>query len=271
TSRDKTVKLWSVSDGRLIHTLSGHKSNVNSAEFSPDGKTIISASDDGTVKLWNWDFDNLLTRGCGKLKGYLINNPEKLEEIKACQNPEILTDAASTLVKQGETLAKDGDLEGAVNKFRQAKTWNHKLNINPQVKAKAITLIREGREFAREGEIKEAITAYNQAIKINPKLQVSPRDWNKLCWYGSLYDYPTEVMFACEKAVALAPLDEDIIDSRGLARALTGDYQGAIEDFEIFVNQAYNNEKKLQRQAWIQELRDGKNPFTEEVIAKLRR
>ena len=271
TSRDKTVKLWSANSGQLLHTLSGHESDVNSAIFSPDGKIIVSASDDGTVKLWNWDFDNLLTRGCSKLKGYLINHPEKLEEIKACQNREILAHAASTLVKQGEKLAEDGNFKSAVNKFRKANKWNRELNINPQVKVKAITLITQGRKFALSGETEKAITAYNKAIKITPRFQVSAEHWNELCWYGSLYNYPTEVMFACEKAVALEPLNEHIIDSRGLARALTGDYKGAIEDFQMFVKQTDNNKAKSQRQAWIEDLRDGKNPFTPQVIEELRK
>jgi Flp pilus assembly protein TadD len=38
-------------------------------------------------------------------------------------------------------------------------------------------------------------------------------------------------MSACEKAVALAPKNGEFRDSRGIARALTGNKQGAIEDF----------------------------------------
>ncbi|MGV0027405.1 WD40 domain-containing protein [Phormidesmis priestleyi] len=49
---DKTVKLWDL-QGRLVQTLQGHKADVISIGFSPDGKTIATGSLDKTVKLWN--------------------------------------------------------------------------------------------------------------------------------------------------------------------------------------------------------------------------
>ncbi|BAY30193.1 WD repeat protein [Nostoc carneum NIES-2107] len=40
--------------GSLVRTLVGHSSSVKALALTPDGKYVISGSDDNTVKVWNW-------------------------------------------------------------------------------------------------------------------------------------------------------------------------------------------------------------------------
>jgi hypothetical protein len=67
----------------------------------------------------------------------------------------------------------------------------------------------------------------------------------------------------------MAPTDLDYQDSRGLARAPTGDSQGAIADFESFLGSTRPETLKQQRRDWIKALQTGQNPFTPDVLKSL--
>src|SRR5262249_41506357 len=102
---------------------------------------------------------------------------------------------------------------------------------------------------------------------------------NEVCWLGSIHEFATMVMPACERAIALAPkASKDWYkDSRGLARALTGDTTGAIEDFTVaikFVTLHKDTDGKdaflRRREAWIATLREDRNPFNTALLKSLR-
>ncbi|MDZ8035633.1 ribosome assembly protein 4 [Nostoc sp. DedSLP04] len=137
-SRDKTIKIWNINSGQLLKSLTGHTDRVNSIAFSPNGQQLASSSDDNTIILWDLDFDNLLDSGCNLLNNYLIAHPEVLEELQSCQTRSRLAQGATVLVIQGEKLARNDDISGAVEKFRKAQQWDNKLKFDSQARAKEL-------------------------------------------------------------------------------------------------------------------------------------
>jgi WD40 repeat protein len=53
TTKGENAQLWDTSTGRLLHTLTGHHSLVNDAEYSPSGLELVTVSDDHTGRVWN--------------------------------------------------------------------------------------------------------------------------------------------------------------------------------------------------------------------------
>ena len=133
--------------------------------------------------------------------------------------------------------------------------------------------LSQGSSWVREGKIKEAQEAFKQAQIFDPSLRNSAEFWNSICWVGSLHGYAKAVLRFGEKAVTLDPDNKIYQDGRGLARVLTGDLVGALEDFQAAVDSGaldYSKKVKQRRLHWIEVLKSGNNPFTPEELEKLR-
>jgi WD40 repeat protein len=59
-TRDHDVTLRSVADGRAVRTFRGHLAVVTSLAVSGDGKTLLTSSEDGAVKLWGVETGRLI-------------------------------------------------------------------------------------------------------------------------------------------------------------------------------------------------------------------
>jgi eukaryotic-like serine/threonine-protein kinase len=50
---ERLVTIWEVDGGQKQIVLRGHEGRVNEAAFSPDGKWVVTAANDGTARVWN--------------------------------------------------------------------------------------------------------------------------------------------------------------------------------------------------------------------------
>lgn len=134
-------------------------------------------------------------------------------------------------------------------------------------RAAALRFVASGLARARE-----PLAAWDtvQAMRaIDPEMELDGGTFNLICWYGSLAGHAARVLPACEDAVAEDSTVASWRNSRGLARALTGDTAGAIADFQYYVDNA-KGPGTGQRARWIEQLRQGVNPFTPELLQSLK-
>ena len=147
---------------------------------------------------------------------------------------------------------------------------------------KAAVVLSQGIDECKRGNVLAAMQAYQNAQLIDTGLEIDANIWDLLCWVGALHNQAADILYASKKATHARPDSPIYRDTRGLVRALAGDLQGAIEDFESVLEQVGDNKRYLdlyrsvgfedaqQRREWLKALRLGENPFTPEVLEALR-
>ena len=262
---------------------------ANETRDSLINSTINSKLDEAKELATNGEIEKAVTIYKEAQVSYLGNDLDLDPDTEVLEtNPESLARKLATDAKlsEGQRLAALGAIDVAISAYREAQSFNPgiDLDLNPDTdvletdpkslarKLAAPAALRQGKKLLNEGRIERAISAYQEAQELDPNLKISVRDWHSLCWNGGLSsNYTDKVLDACEEALALEPQNGRIQDSRGLARARAGDFAGAIEDFNAYINLKDRPEKlKNLRRRWIELLEQGENPFTEEVLENLR-
>ena len=80
------VWIYDLQTDEIVDVLIGHTRPVNSIEFSPDGKTLVTASDDNTA--WSWDADT------GQHKASFIGHRDDVNDVSISSDGNILATAS---------------------------------------------------------------------------------------------------------------------------------------------------------------------------------
>jgi tetratricopeptide (TPR) repeat protein len=169
--------------------------------------------------------------------------------------------------------------------FQQAVQLDPSLGLDPVEHAYRLGITgleRQIGNLARQGQIDEAFAGLEDVQTHLPDYRPAAGLWASLARWGCLHQQAQHprVQAAAVQAVEMAPENGAYLDTRGLYRALNGDYDGAIQDFQAFITWVEADEiraqdekaqaQKQQRQDWIEALQAGQDPFTSKLLVALR-
>ncbi|MBK8784634.1 MAG: hypothetical protein IPO22_23195 [Anaerolineales bacterium] len=276
-SNDLVVRVWEVTTGREFARIT-HLDSISIARFSPDNKLIASGSADGIIQVWSWDSEELIAKTCLRVSRNLtriewkqyINDALPYQAI--C--PNLSLDIEYITVIAQDSLSNTNDVHRIEIALNKAQTELLKIKTINDSFAESIIIVRKAISQyviseVSAGRIKSALELLEQADQSNISID-DKYALNAICWFGSLNGFERDVLEYCDANVNLNPSTGNYYDSRGLARALTGDYQGAILDFQYYVDDNSADSVLIeQRKQWIEQLKKGINPFTSDVLESL--
>jgi len=281
-SEDGTARVWDAGSGQELVTLTGHTASVWQATWSRDDSKILTASEDGTARIWYAHMRDLIDAACQWAPRNMnesewslyMENPYR----PTCPTVSLPLDVIVQIKKKSMHLITTGKIVSATQYLEELNTWLVESGQFTQfgVQPKEFVVqawVEQANQLALRGEITASLAAISRAVQLDPNVGINGDTWNTICWNGALAGLAAQVITACEKAVAVDPKDGGIRNSRGLARALTGNTEGAITDFAFFIAWAkeIGDGRNIDwRERYMVELKAGKNPFTPAELQRLR-
>jgi WD40 repeat protein len=192
----------------------------------------------------------------------------------SAQRREGLDDVVAVLIARAKALTDSGNYRETnqlVTKITAFSADGGKLAAREISRIVQPIILDPALKLAEAGQVDSALVLFEQARTLLGDDKIPPYYWNDLCWYGALWRRAPDIMRACEQAVKMRPLDGHYRDSRGVARALSGDRAGAIEDFAYYIGFSDDSIIKRDREQWIKTLRAKGDPFTPKVLQGLLR
>lgn len=277
---DGTFRLWDEA-GNAVGNLPAPGGYFN-FEWSPDDQRLALSGNSGTVVVLGAALEPWSAIACQTAGRNL--SVEEWQAVfagqayrKTCSEQALHASVVERfVVTQAKNLATN-QMDAALAAYAQALPLDKALLPELRLAAEELWPFALGMRAAHLAQHAPAAGVEAAgAIKALYGAKGLPADlWNAVCWYASLYGQASGALPFCETALERDPGNPSILDSRGLARALTGNLAGAAEDFRVFVEATkktgrYDTLGKL-REGWVARLEKGENPFDAAVIEALRK
>lgn len=124
-SGDKTIKLWTIPDGKLVSTLKGHTDGVLGLRFARNDKFIVSIGEDKSVKLWSIDSSKVVYSKSDHLKA--------IRALDVSVNDQWMATAGA----DKEILLREVTTGNVVKKLNAHENWVRAVAFSPDSKTLA--------------------------------------------------------------------------------------------------------------------------------------
>ncbi len=169
------VCVWDAATGRLVHTIRGHEEPhpITAVQFSPDSPQLLTASEDGTARLWNLDGGNEAPREAAAFR--------TVDEATA--GPVAIT--AAQVGPKGPRRVVTGAIDGRISLWEVGQARPIDLGTLGQ-KVMAVTFTPDGRWLAAAGADKSVwlwdVSRPRQRIRLTPSPQHSEQVNALIAW-----------------------------------------------------------------------------------------
>jgi hypothetical protein len=176
--------------------------------------------------------------------------------------------------KDGKLLMPEEDfnylLEGVFadhyegNYLRELATLNAMLEYSQATNQLALIYDVRGTCYESLGQYDLAIEDYLRTLDLGFR---SSDTLNSVCWIYGITKRAEEALPFCEEAVKVESSSRNL-DSRAVVYALLSRYTDALSDFETALEKGDypSEEMTAQRRDWVEILKTGTNPITEDVL-----
>ena len=221
-SYDKTCKIWSVEDGELVATLTGHKRGLWDVSFCQFDKLLSTTSGDKTIKIWSLENFRILKT----LEGH-TNAVQRSFFIN--KNKQIVSSGADGLIKIW-SLEDDGECLKTLDAHNN-RIWSilGKNDGEEIISADADGFIQFWRDNS-EQEIQQNLEKQKQKVEQEQSLQNFLRngDWINAFLLAMQLDHPMRLYNVLNQSLKLNDGQGDFIFNEELDGAI-----GMLEDDQI--------------------------------------
>lgn len=121
-SHDKTLRLWEVKSGRLLHTFYSSDNPPVRVLFSPDGETLVSSEHNGAIQLWS-----VRAARQGRAEGRTLSGPRGFVNL-------IFSPDGRRLYSAADKTIFIWDLKAGTQESLRSDDWIYRIGLSPDGK-----------------------------------------------------------------------------------------------------------------------------------------